>query len=416
MMANDEVDAHKEEFVQLLNSFRIPEVLQEHIFSKGFDCTADFAFAFPSVENLNPFLLALPETDWHTLDTDDPLSSVHASRVRQAWNACRQNMPKSTTLPAPPTVDATPSPATWTEMLPPKLTEEAVRKPEEAFRANYPGELLDSDTSPSIRLLSLVHHGLKPGQAMRWVPWQLRLSARQYQEIMVAKSSKAVRSEMQLLSHAFFDDTPEVSVDSRALSAGWLVKVQTIFRNAIALCQAAHLSNLKAFDKKVADLCLAAPDPILGLRTVNAQELLAADRKIWGVISELLAQSWSLDDALHEVTAMRNDLPSLLQLRPKVPRQPPPPPAPPRTPRARDKRPAPPAQTQPKKAARKGKGKGTAKKLTLSSDWIQSYQGKEVRKRYQVGKCQAENCKFAHVCAVPGCQKPHPAKDHTNHT
>ena len=409
MMANDEVDAHKEEFVQLLNSFRIPEVLQEHIF-------ADFAFAFPSVENLNPFLLALPETDWHTLDTDDPLSSVHASRVRQAWNACRQNMPKSTTLPAPPTVDATPSPATWTEMLPPKLTEEAVRKLEEAFRANYPGELLDIDTSPSIRLLSLVHHGLKPGQAMRWVPWQLRLSARQYQEIMVAKSSKAVRSEMQLLSHAFFDDTPEVSVDSRALSAGWLVKVQTIFRNAIALCQAAHLSNLKAFDKKVADLCLAAPDPILGLRTVNTQELLAADRKIWGVISELLAQSWSLDDALHEVTAMRNDLPSLLQLRPKVPRQPPPPPAPPRTPRARDKRPAPPAQTQPKKAARKGKGKGTAKKLTLSSDWIQSYQGKEVCKRYQVGKCQAENCKFAHVCAVPGCQKPHPAKDHTNHT
>ena len=189
-MANDEVDAHKEEFVQLLNSFRIPELLQEHIFCKGFDCTADFAFAFPSVENLNPFLLALPETDWHTLDTDDPLSSVHASRVRQAWNACRQNMPKSTTLPATPTVDATPSPATWTEMLPPKLTEEAVRKLEEAFRANYPGELLDSDTSPSIRLLSLVHHGLKPGQAMRWVPWQLRLSARQYQEIMVASRAK----------------------------------------------------------------------------------------------------------------------------------------------------------------------------------------------------------------------------------
>ena len=180
---------------------------------------------------------------------------------------------------------------------------------------------------------------------------------------------------MQLLSHAFFDDTPEVSVDSRALSAGWLVKVQTLFRNAIALCQAAHLSNLKAFDKKVADLCLAAPDPILGLRTVNTQELLAADRKIWGVISELLAQSWSLDDALHEVTAMRHDLPSLLQLRPKATT------SPARTPRARDKRPAPPAQTQPKKAARKGKGKGTAKKFTLSSDWIQSYQGKEVCKR-----------------------------------
>ena len=70
-----------------------------------------------------------------------------------------------------------------------------------------------------------------------------------------------------------------------------------------ALCQAAHLSNLKAVDKKVAELCLSTPDQALG------QELLAADHKIWSVISELLARSWSLDDALHEVTVMRNGLP-----------------------------------------------------------------------------------------------------------
>ena len=133
---------------------------------------------------------------------------------------------------------------------------------------------------------------------------------------------------------------------------------------------------------------------------------MAADRKIWGVISELLAQSWSLDDALHEVTAMRNDLPSLLQLRPKVPRQPPPPPAPPRTPRARDKRPAPPVQTQPKKAARKGKGKGTAKKLTLSSDWIQSYQGKEVRKRYQVGNARQTTANSPTFAPCQGVKSP----------
>ena len=85
MMANDEVDTHKEEFVQLLNSFRTPEVLQD-------DCTADFAFAFPSVENLNPFLLALPKTDWRTLDTDDPLSSVHASQRMPSERAEKHNV------------------------------------------------------------------------------------------------------------------------------------------------------------------------------------------------------------------------------------------------------------------------------------------------------------------------------------
>ena len=72
-----------------------------------------------------------------------------------------------------------------------------------------------------------------------------------------------------------------MSVEHHSLSAGWLTRIQTVFRNALALCQAAHLSNLKAFDKKIADLCL---NPNLGLRTVNTQELLSADRKLWAAI------------------------------------------------------------------------------------------------------------------------------------
>ena len=108
---------------------------------------------------------------------------------------------------------------------------------------------------------------MKPGQTLKWLPWQFRLSARQYQERMEAKSAKAVRSELQLLSHAFFDDTPKINVDNHALSPGWLMRIQTVFHNALALCQAAHLSNLKAFDKKIADLCLTQPDSNLGLRS-----------------------------------------------------------------------------------------------------------------------------------------------------
>ena len=140
------------------------------------------------------------------------------------------------------------------------LIRHAVTSLVSTFKTNYPGELLDADTAPPIRLLSLVHEGLKPGQTLKWAPWQFRLSARQYQERMEAKSAKAVRSELQLLSHAFFDDTPEINVENHALSPAWLMRIQTVFRNALALCQAAHLSNLKAFDKKIADLCLTQPD------------------------------------------------------------------------------------------------------------------------------------------------------------
>ena len=146
---------------------------------------------------------------------------------------------------------------------------------------------------PSIRLLSIVHHSLKPGQRIRWIPWQLRLSQKQYQEAMEAKATKPLRTEAQLLSAALFDDTPEMTLQQGAVNG-----VQKPFRNAWAL--AAHLHNLKAFDKKVAELCLQHFDQDLGLRSPNMQELLAADRKIWKLISELYSQNWSLDDALYE--------------------------------------------------------------------------------------------------------------------
>ena len=72
--------------------------------------------------------------------------------------------------PAPPS-HVTPTPVRsldnavhtheWAENLPPKLTTETVDSLVSTFKQNYPGELLDQDSMPSIRLLSLVHEGLK---------------------------------------------------------------------------------------------------------------------------------------------------------------------------------------------------------------------------------------------------------------
>ena len=47
------------------------------------------------------------------------------------------------------------------------------------FQKNYPGELLGPDSMPSIRLLSMVYDMTK-SKHFKWIPWQLRLSARQY--------------------------------------------------------------------------------------------------------------------------------------------------------------------------------------------------------------------------------------------
>ena len=62
-----------------------------------------------------------------------------------------------------------------------------------------------------------------------------------------------LRTEAQFLSTALFDETPEMPVEHLRLSPAWLSRIQTVFRNAIALCKGAHLARLKALDEKVLD-------------------------------------------------------------------------------------------------------------------------------------------------------------------
>ena len=231
-------------------------------------------------------------------------------------------------MPQPSTAQpaAQPQLNSWAEHAPPRLDSAVIAQLTKDFKANYPGEFLDSDAMPSVRLLSIVHKWFAPQGTITWVPWQLRLSHKQYQEIIESKSSKLLRTEAQFLSTALFDETPEMPVEHLRLSPAWLSRIQTVFRNAIALCKGAHLARLKALDKKVLDAATQSPSDA-SLRTVTTTELVAADRKIWHEIALLHSTGWTLDDALHEITTVRADVANLLQLRAKPP---PPPNRPPR--------------------------------------------------------------------------------------
>ena len=77
--------------------------------------------------------------------------------------------------------------------------------------------------------------------------------------------------------------------------------------------QGTHLRLLKAFDKKVFDLATQSMPADSGLRTINTQELLHADRKIWSEIAALHADGWSLGECLNEFAKTRSDLHALLQ-------------------------------------------------------------------------------------------------------
>ncbi|CAE7865189.1 unnamed protein product, partial [Symbiodinium sp. KB8] len=152
---------------------------------------------------------------------------------------------------------------------------------------------------------------------------------------------------------------------------------------------------------------LALPDLTdNSLRGPATQELLAADRKIWGTIGTLVSAGWSLDEALYEVTSIRSDLSNLLQPRPRN--------ALPTTPHKGRERPNTPTPPPPKRTRTtpftppkdpknpKGKGKGGKQGKGLGnkpksedwpSNWVYKAHGKVLCKRFQRNLCTERTSK-----------------------
>ena len=77
---------------------------------------------------------------------------------------------------------------------------------------------------PSIRLFSLVNAWFRdPAKpCIKYVPWQFRMSQRQYTEIVEARARRVIRTEAQLISTALFDETPTIGVESPTINESWL--------------------------------------------------------------------------------------------------------------------------------------------------------------------------------------------------
>ena len=404
---------------QLLASLQVPDALISALHASGIDTVPDFAFAYATAQELDVFCSEDHAEMWDTLGVSDPAHSPAMARLRRALHKAKHlTEAADTALPSSSNAvpsTAQPQPNAWAEHAPPRLDSANIAQLVKDFQQNYPGEHLDGDAMPSVRLLSIVHRWFVPGNAISWVPWQLRLSEKQYQEIIESRTTKTLRTEAAFLSTALFDDTPEMPVDHLRLSPAWLGCIQTVFRNAIALCKGAHLQRLKAYDKKILDLATQAPtDP--SLRTVSTSELVSADRKLWKEISSLHSAGWNLDDALHEMTTVRSDVGNLLQLRAKPP---PPPLRPPRDPNA-------PHRGGKGKNGKGKTGKGNAPPLkrktpgtasasdTAQLDLVKAHGNKTFCIRFNKGACTNKQCKYLHACALrlpngEPCGKNHPA-------
>ena len=353
-----------------------------------------------SAADLSSFIQAQPQSLWASLGVTDPKHCPATARLRRALDKCKA-LTKATdgaSLGATSSGMSTlqsPAPNVWAEHAPPRLGNEAVQKIVEQFRNASTSEHLDSDTMPSVCLLSLARQWFRPHGSIKWIPWQLRLSAKQYQEIIEARVAKTLRSEARLISTALFDETPEQSIDKSFLSPAWLSRCQTVMRHAVALCNGAHLRILKAFDAKVFELATQHMAQDSGLRTVNTAELLQADRKLWGELAAMHSTGWSLDEALREMTKVRSDMRALLQ------------------PRANQVLVCKGNANSGKGKGKDGKGKGSkgviqpqlkepqnASHAAAMTNLATKHGNKTLRLRFNRGQCTNAKCKCARLCAI----------------
>ena len=189
------------------------------------------------------------------------------------------------------------------------------------FLKNYPSELLTADTTPSTRLLSLVHHQLSK-RDWKWIPWRYRLSVAKCDDIQSQRAAKIPKLEGLSLSSLLMDEIPAIEINNDNMGINAIRTSMDVFNTAMAMCNGAHLANLKEYSLKFLSMLTQRVSADTGLRTATVLEAQTADRQIWGTIAELVNdRNWSFDNALHEMTYVRSDISVLLQLRPKIPKQ-----------------------------------------------------------------------------------------------
>ncbi len=156
------------------------------------------------------------------------------------------------------------------------------------------------------------------------------------------------------------------------------------------------------------------PETGLRPRPPTILEAQSVDKHLWSVVSDLVQEkSWSLDQALHELTYVRSDMSTWLQARPRLPK-----PSPPLKGGKGDRVPYQPWEPSGKigkkgKSPKGGKGKGGTKWVTEA---LVDDKRHQLCMRYQTNQCTFADCKYLHACAMPtseGAQK-HPAMQRRN--
>ncbi|CAE7747975.1 LRRC45 [Symbiodinium sp. CCMP2592] len=340
--------------VALLRQWSAPDELLEVLTVKGFKTIATIAYAIPPDGSPDDWIRVL----WPPADPNDTLA-----RITPAASFARRLLVQARDLVHPAPAPSTPASAgSAPPSLPgPKITAEAAETSEHDVQTFY--------------------------------------------------EHRRPRSDNQLL-RSLLDDVPDPVVAHASVPTSGPVEPLLrrhfgILVTALAFLGDLHLRIGKTFAESFIASATAVPlDP--SLRAPSLQEVLAADRSIWAAVGTLMRdEKWSLSDSIHEVSVTRHMIPTLLCARPRSM------PAPPvREPTrtvgtadtsqpSKPDRPTKRLKTDGKPEKPTGKAKADAKKPAgkkpVKDLWEESWHevdenGKEICKRFVLGRCKLDSC------------------------
>jgi hypothetical protein len=292
---------------------QMPSIQIEHIISAGYTTVALLAHGIhdeSKMEEFVEYLSLAPEGD--TFQTFSPQSAAIPRVLKECIAKCVLTGRDSAVEPAtPPSIKT-------------RLSVADVKALRNEFCQNYPGELLQPSTMPSLSFLCLLKEAIDSNN-FAWVPWKSRTFEADEPSFLEHRRPKNDRQLLRTLlseGESALTEQPEAHVNHQAPVEVVLSRFQNLLTVALAMLGSAHLIVLKRFHAKFMELALAKPRD-QHLRAPTLTEILDADRTAWNAVVELLYDSKSsLNDVLNEIAFCRQTFHMSLAPRPRPLQQP----------------------------------------------------------------------------------------------
>ena len=276
-------DSSGEALRQIMANCQVQDTFSDAILEQGW--TVDH-FAMMDFENDIMEVLG---------STAGALVPFQKAALKWAWAKCQQSRETPSTpsaeIAAPPSDTAASS--SWTESFAPKLTSGVVASLKSTFKKHYPAEILTADNTPSLRLLSMIHHQ-HAKKDHKWIPWKFRLSQQKSDEISASKSGRIPKSETLSLHSMILDDPPTIEIANGGLGLHTLRSLFETYSIAMAMVGVAHLASLKDYYLRFLSFMSTRLDAESGLRNPSMLEAQSADKTLMGVAANV---PWTTADS-----------------------------------------------------------------------------------------------------------------------